>query len=82
VQNLAPAEKKKIQAYLNFAMIGSPNFGNFISDGDGSDFGLQGPPGSAAIERLFDACIRLRGQHSEGTKIDFSPDYADIVNRG
>lgn len=82
VQNLAPEEKKKIKAYLNFDMIGSPNFGNFIYDGDGSDFGLQGPPGSAAIERLFEAYFRLRGQQSEGTEIDFRSDYAEFFNSG
>ncbi|ELF7104576.1 aminopeptidase PaaP, partial [Pseudomonas aeruginosa] len=65
-----------------FDMIGSPNFGNFIYDGDGSDFGLQGPPGSAAIERLFEAYFRLRGQQSEGTEIDFRSDYAEFFNSG
>ena len=30
--------------YLNFDMVASPNYGLFAYDGDGSDFGLVGPP--------------------------------------
>ncbi|WP_044871449.1 M28 family metallopeptidase [Pseudomonas sp. LFM046] len=82
VDNLSDEEKKKIKAYLNFDMIGSPNFANFIYDGDGSSFGLQGPPGSAAIERLFEAYFRLRGEPSEGTQIDFRSDYAQFFEVG
>jgi Zn-dependent M28 family amino/carboxypeptidase len=79
---LPAAQKKQIKAYLNFDMIGSPNFGNFIYDGDGSDFGLQGPPGSAAIERLLGAYFNLRGKPAEGTEIDFRSDYAQFFEEG
>jgi Zn-dependent M28 family amino/carboxypeptidase len=79
---LPAAQKKQIKAYLNFDMIGSPNFGNFIYDGDGSDFGLQGPPGSAAIERLLGAYFSLRGKPAEGTEIDFRSDYAQFFEEG
>lgn len=82
VNSLSEEERKKIKAYLNFDMIGSPNFANFIYDGDGSSFGLQGPPGSAAIERLFEAYFRLRGEPSEGTQIDFRSDYAQFFEVG
>ncbi len=82
VNQLADEEKARIKAYLNVDMIGSPNFANFIYDGDGSDFGLQGPPGSAAIERLFQSYFRLRGAASEGTEIDFRSDYAQFFEDG
>jgi Zn-dependent M28 family amino/carboxypeptidase len=79
---LLDEEKQQIRAYLNFDMIASPNFGNFIYDGDGSDFGLQGPPGSAAIERLLQAYFDLRGAPGEGTEIDFRSDYAQFFEEG
>ena len=82
VNGLSDEEKKKIKAYLNFDMIGSPNFANFIYDGDGSSFGLQGPPGSAAIEGLFEAYFNLRGEGFEGTEIDFRSDYAQFFEVG
>ncbi|MBT8767560.1 M28 family metallopeptidase [Metapseudomonas boanensis] len=82
VNSLSDEEKQHIKAYLNFDMIGSPNFANFIYDGDGSSFGLQGPPGSAAIERLFEAYFKLRGEAYEGTEIDFRSDYAQFFDDG
>ncbi|MDT3709165.1 MAG: M28 family metallopeptidase [Pseudomonadaceae bacterium] len=82
VTQLPDEEKRRIKAYLNADMIGSPNFANFIYDGDGSDFGLQGPPGSAAIERLLRAYFDLRNQPSEGTEIDFRSDYAQFFEDG
>ena len=33
----------EIELYLNFDMIGSPNYGLFILDGDGGAFGTEGP---------------------------------------
>ncbi|MHA6493636.1 M28 family metallopeptidase [Pseudomonas borbori] len=79
---LPDAEKAKIKAYLNIDMIGSPNSANFIYDGDGSSFDLMGPPGSGAIERLFQAYFHLRGAPSEGTEIDFRSDYAQFFEEG
>ena len=34
VNGLSPAEQDKIALYLNFDMIGSPNFGRFVYDGE------------------------------------------------
>ena len=44
---------ERIALYLNLDMIGSPNFGRFIYDGNGSKFEVE-DPGSAAIERTFE----------------------------
>lgn len=82
VTQLTPEQKAKIKAYLNFDMIASPNFGYFIYDGDGSAFGLQGPPGSAALERLFEKYYRLRGLPFEGDEITFRSDYAQFFTDG
>ena len=82
VNSLSPDEKAKIKAYLNYDMIGSPNFGNFIYDGDGSSFGLMGPPGSATIEALFETYFNLREIPFEGTEISFRSDYAQFFEDG
>ncbi|WP_420389289.1 M28 family metallopeptidase [Marinobacter sp.] len=82
VNSLSQEEKDKIKVYLNYDMIGSPNFGNFIYDGDGSDFDLAGPPGSAATEALFEKYFNLREIDSEGTQISFRSDYAQFFEDG
>ncbi len=82
VEQLPAEQKAKIKAYLNFDMIASPNFGYFIYDGDGSSFGLQGPPGSAALERLFEKYYQLRGLPFEGDEITFRSDYAQFFTDG
>lgn len=82
VSQLPQNQKERIKAYLNVDMVGSPNFVNFIYDGDGSDFGLQGPPGSAAIERLLRSYFQLRREPTEGTEIDFRSDYAQFFEDG
>jgi len=82
VNNLSDEEKAKIKVYLNYDMVASPNFGYFIYDGDGSDFGLQGPPGSAAVEKLFEKYYRLRALASEGSEISFRSDYAQFFTDG
>jgi Zn-dependent M28 family amino/carboxypeptidase len=43
VSQLSAREKKNIAVYLNFDMVGSPNYGRFIYDGDGDAFCPAGP---------------------------------------
>lgn len=82
VSQLPAEEKAKIKAYLNFDMIASPNFAYFVYDGDGSAFGLEGPPGSAALEKLFEEYYKLRGLPFEGDEITFRSDYAQFFTDG
>ena len=61
VDSLPQSERRKIAAMLNFDMIGSPNFVNFVYDGDLSDsppidadvFAPEARPFSATIEKIF-----------------------------
>ena len=76
VASLTDEERANIALYLNFDMVGSPNYVRFIYDGDGSAFDLPGPEGSAAIEALFEDFYADRGLASEPTEIDFRSDYA------
>ena len=53
VSGLSARQQKDIAVYLNFDMVGSPNYGRFIYDGDGSATPDAGPNGSAATEKVF-----------------------------
>lgn len=76
VFGLDQEELDKIALYLNFDMIGSPNFARFIYDGDGSAFGLAGPDGSEVIEAFYENFYEQRGLEYEPTEISFRSDYA------
>jgi len=82
VFGLSDEERATIALYLNFDMIGSPNFVRFIYDGDGSEFGLVGPAGSDIIEAFFQAFYAQRGLAYEPTEIDFRSDYAAFFDSG
>ncbi|NNF24156.1 MAG: M28 family peptidase [Rhodobacteraceae bacterium] len=79
---LSEQEAANIALYLNFDMIGSPNYVRFIYDGDGSSFGLEGPDGSAQIERFFEDFYAARGLAFESTEISFRSDYAGFFDLG
>lgn len=82
VNNLTDEERGRIALYLNFDMVGSPNYVNFVYDGDGSAFGLEGPVGSGAIEDFFAGFYSARGLASEPTEISFRSDYAAFFDYG
>jgi Zn-dependent M28 family amino/carboxypeptidase len=53
VEALSDDALGRLLFYLNFDMVGSPNAGHFVYDGDGSRFGEEGPPGSDVLEAFF-----------------------------
>ena len=66
VESLTSEELDNIALYLNFDIIGSPNYVRFVYDGDGSDTGFPpGPAGSEAIEALFADFYGAQGLASE-----------------
>lgn len=82
VANLTQEEQDDISLYLNFDMIGSPNFVRFIYDGDGSDFGLVGPQGSDVIEAFFEDFYADNDLASEATAFSGRSDYQAFINAG
>nr|WP_231713377.1 M28 family metallopeptidase [Arthrobacter sp. zg-Y769] len=64
---------------LNFDMVGSPNFGRFIYDGDGDALGLTGPPGSDVIEEVFEEYFASEGLTSAPTEFSGRSDYAGFI---
>ncbi|KAG0175712.1 Leucyl aminopeptidase yscIV [Apophysomyces sp. BC1034] len=82
VSQLSQDERDKIALYLNFDMIASPNYYNGIYDGDGSDSPISGPPGSAAIERLFQDYFESQGAGHDPAEFDGRSDYGPFINVG
>ncbi len=71
IDSLSQEELDSIALYLNFDMIGSPNYVFFIYDGDDSDgigFG-PGPEGSAAIEAFYENFYTQQGRPFKGTDL-------------
>jgi Zn-dependent M28 family amino/carboxypeptidase len=82
VASLSEAELGDIALYLNFDMVGSPNFVRFVYDGDGSTFGTAGPDGSAAIEASFNQFYADRTLPFEATAFDGRSDYGPFIAAG
>ena len=81
VGSLTEDEGEAIELYLNFDMIGSPNYGLFILDGDGDAFGTAGPDGSDDIEALFERYYEEQGEISAAKAFDGRSDYAAVHGR-
>jgi Zn-dependent M28 family amino/carboxypeptidase len=82
VDSLTRKQANNIELYLNFDMIGSPNFARFIYDGDGDAFGIKGPSGSDDIEALFEKFFADQGLASEPTAFDGRSDYDAFISAG
>jgi Zn-dependent M28 family amino/carboxypeptidase len=67
---------------LNFDMIGSPNPGWFIYDGDASDTASTGSTGSGVVEDVFADFFASIGRETEPTAFDGRSDYDAFVAAG
>ncbi|WEW59971.1 Leucyl aminopeptidase yscIV [Emydomyces testavorans] len=81
VAHLNDAEIRKIRLYLNFDMIGSPNYVNSIYDGDGSAYNMTGPPGSGEIEHLFEKYFDEKGWPHVPSAFTGRSDYAAFIQK-
>jgi Zn-dependent M28 family amino/carboxypeptidase len=84
VDRLTAEQKKQIALYLNFDMIASPNYGQFVYDGDDSD-GVgagAGPEGSAQIEKLINDFLDSKNKPHEGTDFTGRSDYGPFIAAG
>lgn len=83
----SPSTLQKIALYLNFDMIGSPNYGLFVYDGDNSAFPVgpgaaKGPEGSAQIEKMFHDYFASQGLPSAETPFSGRSDYGPFIAKG
>jgi len=81
VNGLSQAEKDRIALYLNFDMIGSPNYIFMVYDGNQSSFPapVPVPDGSAAIESIFESFYTLRGEPYDDTEFSGRSDYQAFI---
>ena len=63
-------------------MLGSPNYVRFVYDGDGSDTGTAGPPGSGEIEKIFTDYFAGQGLATAPTAFDGRSDYGPFIDAG
>ncbi|MBG0562539.1 M28 family metallopeptidase [Actinoplanes aureus] len=84
VNSLTTAQRAAIGGYLNFDMVGSPNPGYFLYDGDNSDGtgAGPGPAGSAEIEQTLAAYFSSIGVPTRGTDFDGRSDYGPFISAG
>jgi Zn-dependent M28 family amino/carboxypeptidase len=84
VNDLSQAQRDKIALYLNFDMVGSPNYVFFIYDGDDSDNvgAPAGPPGSAQIEQTFERYFDSVDEPFKGTDFTGRSDYGPFIAVG
>ena len=82
VSQLTQREIKNIAVMLNFDMVGSPNAGWFVYDGDASDTASTGSTGSGAVEDVFVDFFTSIGRETEPTAFDGRSDYDAFVAVG
>jgi Zn-dependent M28 family amino/carboxypeptidase len=82
VSELSKRELKDIAVMLNFDMVGSPNPGWFVYDGDASDTASTGSTGSGVVEDVFVDFFASIGRQTEPTAFDGRSDYDAFVAAG
>jgi Zn-dependent M28 family amino/carboxypeptidase len=86
VAQQSQAELDRIALYLNFDMIGSPNYIFMVYDANESSFeapaGVTIPEGSEAIERVFESFYTLRGEPYDDSQFSGRSDYQAFINSG
>jgi aminopeptidase Y len=83
VKSLPTAEQDRIALYLNFDMVGSPNFARFVYDGDNSTgTGSVGPAGSDVIERVLYGYFESAGLPAEPSPFNGRSDYGPFIAAG
>jgi Zn-dependent M28 family amino/carboxypeptidase len=84
VTGLPQAERDRIALYLNYDMVGSPNFVQMVYDADESTFEapVPVPPGSIAIEDLFESYYTLVGDPYDDAEFSARSDYQAFIVAG
>jgi Zn-dependent M28 family amino/carboxypeptidase len=84
VDDLSQAERNKIALYLNFDMVGSPNYIFMVYDADQSTFEapVAIPDGSTAIEDVFESFYTRLHEPYDDTAFDGRSDYQALIENG
>jgi Zn-dependent M28 family amino/carboxypeptidase len=76
---LTKTQRADTAAMLDFDMLASPNYALQIYDGDGSEFGVEGPNGSGIVEGVFQKFYDARGLYTERIPFDGRSDYDEFT---
>jgi Zn-dependent M28 family amino/carboxypeptidase len=81
VNGLSQAEKDRIALYMNFDMVGSPNYIFMTQDADESSFEapVAIPDGSVAIEDLFESFYTKQAEPYDDAAFDGRSDYQAFI---
>ena len=86
VEGLSEAERDRIALYMNYDMVGSPNYIFMVYDADESTFpapeGVPIPAGSAAIEDLYESYYTAIGEPYDDTEFSGRSDYEAFILAG
>ena len=86
VTGLSQAERDRIALYMNYDMVGSPNYIFMVYDADESTFpapdGVTIPPGSTAIEDLYESYYTWVDEPYEDTEFSGRSDYQAFIDNG
>ena len=86
VTGLSQAERDRIALYMNYDMIGSPNYFFGVYDADQSTFpapaGVPIPPGSEAIEDVYESYYTLVGEPYDDSEFSGRSDYQAFIQNG
>jgi Zn-dependent M28 family amino/carboxypeptidase len=86
VNDLSAAERDRIALYMNYDMIGSPNYIFMVYDADQSSFpppaGVPIPAGSTAIEDLYESYYTMVGEPYDDTQFSGRSDYQAFIVAG
>jgi len=83
VAGLSQAERERIALYMNYDMVGSPNYIFMVYDADESTFpapeGVTIPEGSEAIEDVYESYYTLMGIPYDDTEFSGRSDYEAFI---
>jgi Zn-dependent M28 family amino/carboxypeptidase len=84
VGGLSQAELDRIALYMNYDMIGSPNYIFMVYDADQSTFEapVDIPDGSVAIEDLYESYYTRLGEPYDDSAFDGRSDYQAFIEAG
>jgi Zn-dependent M28 family amino/carboxypeptidase len=84
VADLSAAERARIALYMNYDMVGSPNYVQMVYDANESTFTapVVVPPGSTAIERLYEQYYTLVGEPYDDAEFSGRSDYQAFIEAG
>ena len=84
VNNLSQDERDKIAMYMNYDMVGSPNYIFMVYDANQSSFvaPVVVPPGSPAIEDVYESYYTMVGEPYDDAAFSGRSDYQAFILAG